>query len=285
MKAESLPQYCDRSDSIERKPVQRRSSNETATTGICYATFSKGMYKSQHIYENDCIIQRPSIASRGACEIAADTDDDTTATSTAAPNHPLYAVVNKNNKSKNKQSNELAAGIAVQQQQHTLAELQAKAVATATTAITTHLLNNNNHNFNSAHNGSGNVKLRVSTSHTSSSSNSSSCSASDIMGNMLQADATILDASGSSGAIGGGALRLDHHTHHNQGQAVNKAGPHPHAANKFDPILTTTTITADALKGDSNAEHSIYAKVWKGPRKTSESKMYAIMCDYIGITY
>ncbi|XP_073834719.1 calpain 15 small optic lobes isoform X1 [Musca autumnalis] len=263
IKAESLPQYSDRNDSIERRPIQRRSSNETGTT--CYATFSKGMYKSQHIYENDCIIQRPSIFGRGACGMVTDTDDNTTATNATASNHPLYAVVNKNNKSKNKQSNEQQ-----QQQPQTINDLQAKAAATATaaSAITTHLLNNNNHNYNNGNNSSGNVKLRGNNSHPSSSSNSSSCSGSDIMGNMLQADTTILDVSGGSSG-----LRLDHQHHHSQSQFANKTTQNPQATNKFDPMTTTTTITADALKGDSNAEHSIYAKVWKGPRKTSESKI------------
>lgn len=261
IKAESLPQYCDRTDSIERKSLQRRSSNETGGTGICYATFSKGMYKPQHIYENDCIIRRPSIVGRGSSTnvlpCADDTDDNATAANATAPNHPLYAVVNKNNKSKNKQSNELQ-GIPVQHQPSESLNCQARITTAPTTAaITTHLMNNNNHHNN---NSNSNAKLRGNNSHPSSSSNSSSCSTSDIMGNMLQNDSTLLDVNPAGG------FGLDHQ--HHQG-AVNKA------THKFDPIITTTTITADALKSDSNAEHSIYAKVWKGPRKTSESKMYA----------
>lgn len=39
--------------------------------------------------------------------------------------------------------------------------------------------------------------------------------------------------------------------------------------------ISANSITSDP-KMDINAEHSIYAKVWKGPRKTSESKMYAL---------
>lgn len=43
--------------------------------------------------------------------------------------------------------------------------------------------------------------------------------------------------------------------------------------------IDTVNISANSIASDPkmgiNAEHSIYAKVWKGPRKTSESKMYA----------
>ncbi|XP_013102672.2 calpain-D [Stomoxys calcitrans] len=272
IKAESLPQYCDRTDSIERKSLQRRGSNETGTSGICYATFSKGMYKPQHIYENDCIIQRPSIVSRAVGAASDETGDNATAAN--ASNHPLYAVVNKNNKSKNKQTNELQVISAVQQQplqQHINDGQTKSATASATAAaLATHLLNNNNHHNNNVN---VNAKLRANSSHPSSTS-TSACSTADIMGNMLPTDTTILDATGggsSSGGLAVGGLRLDHQHHHNQG-AVTKTTSHTHASNKYDPILTTT-ITADALKSDSNAEHSIYAKVWKGPRKTSESKI------------
>ncbi|XP_075156937.1 calpain 15 small optic lobes isoform X2 [Haematobia irritans] len=274
IKAESLPQYCDRTDSIERKSLQRRGSNETSSSsGICYATFSKGMYKPQHIYENDCIIQRTSIANRGvvggggaggACATvlpcADETGDNTTAAN--APNHPLYAVVNKNNKSKNKQSNEFQVISALQQQTHSPNDQSQ--TKTATTA--THLLNNNNNHHNN--NINLNVKLR-----TPSSSTTSSSSTSDIMGNMLQTDSTILEPnSGNAGGLAAGGHRLDHQHHHNQGGGVVNKPTHMHTPNKYDPVLTTT-ITSDALKSDSNAEHSIYAKVWKGPRKTSESKI------------
>lgn len=40
--------------------------------------------------------------------------------------------------------------------------------------------------------------------------------------------------------------------------------------------ICPNSITSDPRVG-VNAEHSIYAKVWKGPRKTSESKMYALI--------
>lgn len=270
IKAESLPQYCDKSDSIERTSFHRRSSNEIGSTSICYATFSKGMHKPQHIYENDCIIQRPSISSRGVCATALpltganESDDNPTATAanTVNPNHSLYAVVNKNNKSKNKQSNEMP-GLQIGQQ---AVDSQNKTVTTvqAVAAAATNVINNNHNNY---HNNNINAKIRTN-SHVSSSSSSSSCSRSDIMGNMLQADSAISEAGASGLNIGG--LRFDHQ-HHHQGSSNKPV----QTSNKFDPIVTTTTITSDAVKNDSNAEHSIYAKVWKGPRKTSESKMYA----------
>lgn len=277
LKAESLPQYCDKSDSIERKTAQRRSSNESAAAisssgaggGICYATFSKGMYKPQHIYENDCIMQRTTTAvgqaaagvlparsysstaansctpnySQQSSELIDDNASMETA-STAANPHPLYAVVNKNNKSKNKQSADLMNGPAV-------------------TSSAGFLLNNNN---NATNNGNNNIKTKTS-SQPCNAPTSLTCSSdsnhSDIMGNMLPTEAAIVEGSGG-----------DHHQqqHHyfQQGLMANKTPP---ANQLFDPMITTTSITAD-MKSDSNAEHSIYAKVWKGPRKTSESKMY-----------
>ncbi|XP_037822631.1 calpain-D isoform X1 [Lucilia sericata] len=274
IKAESLPQYCDKNDSIERKSVQRRSSNESAGIGgICYATFSKGMYKPQHIYENDCIIQRTSAAApnRGCGPSTAkpsssvslqctDVSEDSGSNGTAAAsantsNHPLYAVVNKNNKTKNKQSSELIAAAALLKQQQT---------ANDCTPTNNLLLNNNNNTTNS--NSNNNIKLKTN-NHPSSSITCTADSTSDIMGNMLQSESTILEGNGG-----------DHHHHHqqqqhhylHQGLASNKAASS--AQSSFDPMITTTSITAD-MRSDSNAEHSIYAKVWKGPRKTSESKI------------
>ncbi|KAM7349502.1 calpain 15 small optic lobes isoform 2-T2 [Cochliomyia hominivorax] len=281
IKAESLPQYCDKSDSIERKSIQRRSSNESASIGgvisggICYATFSKGMYKPQHIYENDCVIQRaPATQSGRNCTPSTATTKPSTPMSvqcvglsddkisngpvsvnTSTTNHPLYAVVNKNNKSKNKQSNELISASAA----------LLKQTATDCTPTNNLLLNNNNNSSNS--NSNNNIKLKTSNHPSSTSDNTS-----DIMGNMLQTESTFIE--GNSG---------DHHHHHHQQQPQLQQQLHylhqDLSANKnisstqtFDPMITTTSITAD-MRSDNNAEHSIYAKVWKGPRKTSESKI------------
>ncbi|KAL9882850.1 calpain 15 small optic lobes isoform 1-T1 [Glossina fuscipes fuscipes] len=234
IKAESLPQYCDRTDSVDHKTLQRRSSNDN------YATFSKGMYKPQHIYENDCIAQRAG--GRISAVLPLVGGDDASIIGVEASNQPIYAVVNKNNKSK-KQLNEF------------------NAIANATTAIhPINLLNNNGNNSNNSNNNSssGNSSNNINNQFTNSTSSklrtgnnhtTNSNIASDIMGNMLQTETTILDETATF------IPRVDSTT----------TGSH-------ETMITTATITADT-KTDNNAEHSIYAKVWKGPRKTSESKI------------
>lgn len=278
IKAESLPQYCDKNDSIERKSTQRRSSNESATIGgsisggICYATFSKGMYKPQHIYENDCIIQRSSATAAAGRNCASTTPvslqstdlaDDGSSNGAAAggslaTNPPLYAVVNKNNKTKNKQSSELIAAAALLKQQQNIND------CTPTNNL---LLNNNNNTTNS--NSNNNSKLKTS-NHPSNILICPSDTTSDIMGNMLQTESTILERNAGGDQHHHHQQQQQHHYLH-QGLAANKNTPS--SSQSFDEMITTTSITAD-MRNDSNAEHSIYAKVWKGPRKTSESKMY-----------
>lgn len=275
VKAESLPQYSDKPDSIERKSSQRRSSNESCSisknlTGrVCYATFSKGMYKQQHIYENDCIIQKqtpvsvrdstPLTTNPSVQPLIQNTDISNDAHASGDTNPPLYAVINKNNKSKNKQTNELIASVAAFKHQHVINDNNIKAIIipAATPSNNLFLSNNNNNSSNN------NIKLLKSINHPSLAS-------SDIMGNMLQTEAAVLDGNCD---VYKEQKQLDFSK---QGDISNKIPLSLLSTTQtFDPTITTTTITAD-MRSDSNAEHSIYAKVWKGPRKTSESKMYDI---------
>ena len=276
IKAESLPQYNNKDSSIELKSSQRRSSNENCGISgnisgrICYATFSKGMYKPQHIYENDCIIQRQTTVSVRDCSPSvtkASTQPLLQSTGTldsndisGANNPPLYAVVNKNNKSKNKQANDLIAQVAGLKQQQSINDGNTKATINTTVTPTNNLFLSNKNSSNN------NIKLLKTTNHPSSVSDHAPVSTSDTMGNMLQ---TILD---------GNCDEHKEQLHYlNQGLIANKIPLSllSTSSQSFDPTITTTTITAD-MRSDSNAEHSIYAKVWKGPRKTSESKMYDI---------
>ena len=273
IKAESLPQYINKDSNIELKSSQRRSSNESCGISgnisgrICYATFSKGMYKPQHIYENDCIIQRQTtVALRDSSSSITKPSTQSTGILdgndiSGANNPPLYAVVNKNNKLKNKQANELIAQVAGLKQQQIINDGNTKTtINTAVTPTNNLLLSNNNNNSSN-----NNIKLLKSTNHPSSISAYAPVSTSDTMGNMLQ---TILD---------GNCDEHKEQLHYlNQGLIANKIPLSLLSSSQsFDPTITTTTITAD-MRSDSYAEHSIYAKVWKGPRKTSESKMYDI---------
>ncbi|TMW46568.1 hypothetical protein DOY81_008351 [Sarcophaga bullata] len=271
IKAESLPQYINKDSSIELKSSQRRSSNESCGISgnisgrICYATFSKGMYKPQHIYENDCIIQRQTTVSVRDCSPSiikpSGILDDNDISGANSP--PLYAVVNKNNKSKNKQANELIAQVAGLKQQQIINDGNTKATVNPAVTPTNNLFLSNNNN-NSSNN---NIKLLKSTNYPSSISACAPVSTSDTMGNMLQ---TILD-----GNCDEHKEQQQQQLHYlNQGLIASKIPLSllSTSSQSFDPTITTTTITAD-MRSDSNAEHSIYAKVWKGPRKTSESKI------------
>lgn len=279
--------------------IRRNNSNDNGNAIL--AARKNKMYKQQHIYENECIIQRGN----GVCGNDGNNCNSSFGSSTVTMSAsgeaavPIYAVINKvaGNKAR---SNEGTKNIPLMNNhynrsnynQHSYPQQVLSGTPQQTdsgnkqrplTAVTTsvdssdQLSSNGMGNVLAVLNGDGN-------GHSLSGLTSSNCilpaTANSVSLRCLNNEAmvNVSIATNSSATVTTDAICCNH---------LSQNGP--------QLSLSTTTIASSAAtsastlhltednSNNSPLEQSIYAKVWKGPRKTSESTkmfVYCIICFY-----
>ncbi|KAH8400026.1 hypothetical protein KR215_005469 [Drosophila sulfurigaster] len=178
---------------------------------------------------------------------------DTTSSTTTTTSTASTTTCNNNNNNVN--SNKLYENecVAIAQQQLRLEQQQQQQQVTTTTPIYAQV--NKQHKLH---------KKKLLCNNNSSNSNNSSF---ELIDGSCEAAATTTTAAASN--------ELSHEAHLEPSESITTTATTTSTAAATSTAATATTVAAVSAASEFYAasEHSIYAKVWKGPRKTTESKI------------